>query len=81
MPNYEVRVESEGDVALLHCDVHKWSLSTYRDLIRTVALLKKQYKKLYTCSPNRRFCEALGAYHSGATILHEGVNYEVMIWD
>lgn len=80
MPNYKITVE-EGEVNVVHCEVYTWSLSTYKQLIEDVAFLKRKYNQFITASPNEKFCSMLGGRYTGKTLLHEGEEYKVMVWD
>jgi len=74
----------EGELALLHCDVHNWDRGVARDLDRAVGalfdgLLEEGYEAAFTISQNQKFCKYMGGTLRG-DFVHMGKQYWVYSW-
>ena len=79
--NYHIAWEVGGPHFHVHCEVFKWKPSVlkslYGEIVRVCDLAASMgHPRVYSCSPNKKFCELLGAY-TGVE-LFEG--YTVMYW-
>jgi hypothetical protein len=78
---YLVEVQEIGEEFHLHCQVYNWSKTTLRELYKELASVKQLaksvgYNKMYSISPNPKFCRLFGGVSLGGDS-----EYEVMIWD
>jgi hypothetical protein len=86
MSDYYLRYEPLSDeVALLHCDVEKWSVSVAKRLDKSVSRLfwrleQRGYTSAITVSPNDKFCEFFCGQKIG-WMEWEGQDYGVYLWD
>ena len=85
-PLFDLRTEQLDEAnVLVHCTVSEWSPSVARELDEAVARLMDQLlgagvTRMFTLSPNPRFCEYMGGDRIG-TINYDDTEYGVYQWE
>lgn len=79
--NFFVDIQDIGGQFHVHCNVQHWSPSVLKQMYYVLANLKQfaghlGYTYMVSVSPNRKFCELLGAKY-----IAEQEGHEVMVWD
>lgn len=78
---FVVEFQELGGQFHVHCTVSKFNKSILKGMYVLLAQLKmfaksKGYSEMVSVSPNRKFCEVLGAEY-----IADQDGYEVMIWE
>ena len=82
--NFFFQFERVEDTCNIHCECSNWKPSVYKKMCEVFNNFQKECMdlgifKLWTISPNPKFCLLLGASHLG-TLTIDNKSYEVMIW-